>query len=375
MALIMVVEDDSAINALMALTLRVEDYEVIQARDGAQALKMLETHKPDLILLDVMMPHMSGYEVATKLQDNPSTARIPIIFVTAKSQMEDRVRGLDLAVDYVCKPFAAPELLARVRAAIRIQRLQEELRVSNEQLKHLANTDALTDLYNRRHFDTELADEVSRAQRYNHAIALVHFDLDRFKSVNDNWGHEQGDLVLRAFSEVLRRSSRRIDTIARTGGEEFVAILPETDEAGAFSFAEKVRLTTSDLQFPVPDAVSGATIDSTLIDGEEEKAQQDIQAKSTQTTDLSAVTSTHGDETILQTMKITVSAGAAILPVREAHAAAWQQPEAALLQCADKLLYAAKNAGRNCVFTHTLTDEEIRTLAQTRPSTPLNDGS
>jgi two-component system phosphate regulon response regulator PhoB len=118
----------------MALTLRVEDYDVIQARDGEQALKLVQERSPDLILLDVMMPRMSGYEVAQHLQDRPSSVNIPIIFVTAKAEMEDRVTGLEMAVDYVCKPFAAPELLARVRAALRMRKLQEELRVSNEQI-------------------------------------------------------------------------------------------------------------------------------------------------------------------------------------------------------------------------------------------------
>ncbi len=250
MALLLVVEDDPEINSLMALTLRVEDYDVIQARDGEQALQMVQDRAPDLILLDVMMPRMSGYDVARTLQDKPSTAHIPIIFVTAKSEMEDRVLGLEMAVDYVCKPFAAPELLARVRAALRMRKLQDELRVSNEQLSHLATTDALTGLYNRRHFDAQLENEMRRAQRFGNSLAVVVFDLDRFKTVNDTWGHAQGDAVLQAFADVLRGQSRRIDTVARLGGEEFGAILPATEESGACAFAEKVRVTTEEMAVP-----------------------------------------------------------------------------------------------------------------------------
>src|SRR4028119_137022 len=166
MALILVVEDDPEINALIALTLRVEDYEVAQARDGEQAIRLVQELHPDLVLLDVMMPRVSGYDVAFAMQDRPSTASIPIIFVTAKNEMEDRVIGLEIAVDYITKPFAAPELLARVRAALRMRKLQEELRLSNERLSRLAVTDELTGLANRRGFDSELEDEILRARRF-----------------------------------------------------------------------------------------------------------------------------------------------------------------------------------------------------------------
>lgn len=250
MALILVVEDDPEINSLMALTLRVEDYDVIQAHDGEQALRMVEEHSPDLILLDVMMPRLSGYDVARVLHDRKVTARIPIIFVTAKSEMEDRVHGLEMAIDYVCKPFAAPELLARVRAALRMRNLQEDLRATNEKLAQLATTDALTQLCNRRHFNAKLEDELQRARRFGHPLALVLFDLDHFKNVNDTWGHVEGDVVLQTFARVLRSSVRRIDTIARLGGEEFGALLPATETKGAVAFAEKVRIATQNSLVP-----------------------------------------------------------------------------------------------------------------------------
>lgn len=246
-ASILVVEDDPEINALMALTLRVEEYEVLQARDGQQALKILAEQTPDLILMDVMMPRISGYELARVLQEQSATRHIPIIFVTAKSEMEDRVRGLEMAIDYVCKPFAAPELIARVRVALRMSRLQEQLRASNQKLAQLATTDSLTGLCNRRHFYLELENEIQRAARFGQALSLVIFDLDHFKHINDSWGHAQGDQVLQKFARALDDARRHIDTVARLGGEEFIALLPSTNLEGARTFAEKVRQTAQDL--------------------------------------------------------------------------------------------------------------------------------
>lgn len=327
MALILVVEDDAEINSLMALTLRVEDYDVMQARDGDQALKIIGDRAPDLILLDVMMPRVSGYDVARALADKPSTSHIPIIFVTAKTEMEDRVFGLEMAVDYVCKPFAAPELLARVRAALRARKLQDELRVSNEQLARLATTDALTGLHNRRSFDHHLEDELRRAQRFGHSLALVVLDLDRFKQVNDDWGHPQGDAVLQAFAGVLRRSSRRIDTTARIGGEEFAAILPATEENGARAFAEKVRLATEALVLPL--------------------SAHEGQAETT--------------------MRITVSSGVAITEHLDDGQTPIPQLSQALLQAADRLLYAAKQGGRNRAEVASFNGEQIiATVAQAK---------
>jgi diguanylate cyclase (GGDEF)-like protein len=315
MALILVVEDDPEINSLMALTLRVEDYDVIQARDGEQALRLVQERNPDLILLDVMMPRMSGYDVARALQDKPAFVHIPIIFVTAKSEMEDRVLGLEMAVDYVCKPFAAPELLARVRAALRMRKLQEELRVSNEQLAHLAITDALTGLCNRRHFDSQLEDELRRAQRFGHSLSVVVFDLDRFKDINDNWGHAQGDSVLQSFGEVLQNSSRRIDTVARVGGEEFAAILPATEESGARSFAEKVRTTTEEMEIGL------------------------IRSR---------------DDLPEDPLRITVSAGISVAHKVDTDDETAARLTEVMVQAADKALYEAKTSGRNRVVLHSL---------------------
>ena len=241
MTKILVAEDDPEINNLTTLTLRMDGYEVVSCFSGREALQGILEEAPDLVMLDVMMPGMNGYEVAREMQTRPSFANIPVIFVTGQRDMEDRVQGLEMAVDYICKPYAVPELLARVRSAVRVRRLQE-------QLEKLAITDELTGLTNRRGFMAHLEEELWRARRFGHPITVLLLDLDHFKRVNDTWGHANGDAVLKAFAQVLESSSRRTDKVGRMGGEEFAAVLSETDSEGAKFFSEKVRATTESLE-------------------------------------------------------------------------------------------------------------------------------
>ncbi len=310
-ACVVVAEDDFEISTLIALTLKMEGYEVLLARDGAQALQVVRESQPDLVLLDVMMPQMSGYDVARALQSDHATVAIPIIFVTAKQEMEDRVLGLGLAVDYIGKPFVVPELLARVRAALRMRKLQEELRLSNERLSLLAITDDLTGLANRRGFDSELEDEILRARRFGQPMAVAVFDLDHFKNINDTWGHQRGDIVLQAFARVLQGSSRRVDKIARIGGEEFVALLPTTDANGASTFATKVRENTEAMVIP--------------IEGE------------------------------AQSIRVTVSSGVAVLSARGVCERENAELARSILKLADECLYQAKAEGRNNVVLREIT--------------------
>lgn len=274
MTLVLVAEDDPEINNLMAITLRLEQYEVVQAHDGKQALLLIEERTPDLLLLDVLMPGLNGYDVARELQNKSSTAHLPVIFVTAKQDMEDRVHGLEMAVDYICKPFAVPELLARVRTAVRVRKLQE-------QLERLALTDELTKLTNRRGFMAEFEDELWRARRFGHPLSVLLFDLDHFKNVNDTWGHPQGDEVLKAFARVLEQWSRRIDKVARFGGEEFAAVLPETDAEGAQIFAEKVCEATRSLEIfaegqriPLTVSVGGVAVNISRSEDENHEGSE-----------------------------------------------------------------------------------------------------
>jgi len=309
MALILIVEDDVEMNSLMSLTLRFDGYEVLQAHNGAQAIQLATEHVPDLILTDVMMPGLTGHEIAHRLLESPLTANIPIIFVTAKQELEDRLQGLELAVDYICKPFATPELMARVRAALRMRKMEKDLRAVNEQLARLAVTDELTGLCNRRGFDSEMEDELWRARRFGYPLAVLMFDLDRFKQVNDTYGHPQGDAVLKAFAEVLTHSSRRIDKVARFGGEEFVALLPATDATGASTFAEKVRTSTEALRIDCDD-----------------RAKPPV--------------------------RVTVSGGGAVALAVDQTDASIGEVAQELLQSADRSLYQAKAAGRNRVEVH-----------------------
>lgn len=349
MSLILIVEDDPEINALMALTLRVENYDVAQARDGAQGIKLACERLPDLILLDVMMPRMSGYDVANALSQMPDTMHIPIIFVTAKSEMEDRVRGLEMGFDYVCKPFAAPELLARVRVALRMKKLQEELRASNDQLAQLATTDALTGLCNRRQFDRELEDELQRARRFNQSLSLIAFDIDYFKTVNDNWGHAQGDLVLREFARVLETEKRSIDTVARLGGEEFAALLPATGFEGARAFADKVRQAFEACRFPLAND-DDENKDADNQDGENETATI-LVTVSAGAAVLEHPENNEHDDFDDESYRIERAEGRNIVPAEvlaDAQSDANLTPLAReLMHSADLLLYRAKTEGRN----------------------------
>lgn len=321
---ILVVEDSPEISALMALTLRMEGYEVAQASEGRRGLELAAEFRPSLILLDVMMPGMTGFQVAEHLQASALTRDTPIIFVTAKHELDDLVHGLEIAVDYICKPFAVPELVARVRAALRMQKLQSELKASNEELSRLAVTDGLTGLFNRRGFDQQMEDEIWRARRFCHSLGLVIFDLDYFKTVNDTWGHQQGDVVLQQFAETLLNTSRRVDKVARFGGEEFALLLPATDAPGVRIVAEKVRVLIQELEISCPTCVPNGT------------------------------------------MSVTVSGGAAILSHVNESGAPVAQIAAGLFEVADQCLYEAKQSGRNQIVTRETSDAEITQIGMLR---------
>lgn len=314
---VLVVEDSPEIAALMVLTLRIEGYQVSQAHNGVRALEVASSTSPDLILLDVMMPGLNGFQVAEKLKGQDNTRDIPLIFVTAKSELNDMVQGLETAVDYISKPFAVPELVARVRAALRMRKLQSELKQSNDQLSRLALTDGLTGLLNRRGFDSQLEDEIWRARRFGHSLGLIIFDLDHFKRVNDTYGHAQGDVVLQAFADTLMHSSRRVDKVARFGGEEFVLLLPATDADGVEVVGEKVRAATEAMEVPCAVCEPG------------------------------------------QSLRVTTSAGGVIMPHLAESGPPAAEIAAGIFAIADHCLYAAKDGGRNRVVTRTATDEEI----------------
>jgi diguanylate cyclase (GGDEF)-like protein len=237
--------DDEAMNIEVLAALLAAEYDVVFATDGPRALALAETMLPDLILLDVMMPGMSGYEVCTRLKGNTKTAEIPVIFATILGDRDAETRGLELgAVDYVTKPINPPTVRVRVRNHVELKRGRDELR-------RLATTDTLTSLANRRCFDDRLRAECERQYRSHSLLSLVFIDVDHFKAFNDTYGHPAGDACLRQIGAVLAASMRRsTDLAARYGGEEFTCILPVTDRTGALDVAERIAAEIARLGLP-----------------------------------------------------------------------------------------------------------------------------
>jgi len=302
------VVDDTPDNLTLLSSLLKDEYKVKVANSGEKALKIAAASQPpDLILLDIMMPVMDGYEVCRRLQDDPVTRRIPIIFVTAKREIEDEKIGLDLgAVDYISKPYSIPIVKARVRAHVRHKQ-------QADMLESMAMIDALTHIPNRRRFNDILDSEWRRSCRKGSPLSLLMVDIDFFKPYNDHYGHGRGDICLAQVAEALAAVVNRPgDLAARYGGEEFTAVLPHTDEEGARHIAEQFRVVLESLAIP------------------------------------------HAHSSVAN--HVTVSIGVASAVCSEQFAAS------ELLLIADRALYQAKKAGRNRVVvgTCTMQDEETQ---------------
>lgn len=239
---ILIVDDEPAnLEALIAIL--ETEYQVVIALNGEGALRQASSNpKPDLILLDVVMPDIDGYTVCHRLRSDPATARIPVIFITSMNAVDDEQRGLDLgAMDYIVKPFHLPIVRARVRNHL-------NLKVMADLLESKALHDGLTSLWNRRYFDEALDVEWRRGVRSQSALSVIMADIDFFKGYNDHYGHGCGDDCLRRVAAALSGSVERPpDLVARYGGEEFVALLPETDYAGAMKLAERFRANVEKL--------------------------------------------------------------------------------------------------------------------------------
>ena len=239
---VLLVEDSAAIRALVRRMLVAGGHTVVEAAGGAAALTVCREQQPDVVLLDVEMPEMSGWDVLAAMKADPDLRDIPVVFLTGRSDTTDMVDGLRLgAHDYLRKPCEPTELLARVQAAARVKRLQDELRQRNQDLDRISRTDALTGLRNRRHVEEYLAKLTSLARRHLEPIAVLVIDIDHFKSVNDEHGHDAGDAVLREVAGRLQDSVRLEDMVGRWGGEEFLVVLPNTADRGAAELAERLR--------------------------------------------------------------------------------------------------------------------------------------
>jgi len=302
------VVDDAPVNVQLLVTyLEAEGYDVISAANGGEAVKQVRCEKPDLVLLDVMMPLLDGFEVCKILKSDNVTKFTPVIMVTALNEIKDKVKGMDSgADDYLSKPFNKMELLARVRSLLRIKDLNDqlnekvdELEEAKELLRQQAITDGLTGLFNYRHFKEQLLMELNRAQRHNTHVSLIMLDIDYFKHYNDTNGHPAGDMVLKELAELLKVNVRKIDLAARYGGEEFVLVLMETNKESARFVAEKIRRLVEEHPFAF-----------------EEKQPNG---------------------------KLTISTGVATFPEDE-------KDFDGLVKVADERLYLAKQAGRNLIF-------------------------
>ncbi|MDT0582442.1 diguanylate cyclase [Brumicola blandensis] len=239
------VVDDEAMNIQIINNALSKDYHILAAISGEEALRVARRTKPDLILLDIVLPDISGHEVCRALKNDIETKHIPIIFVTSQNRTEDELKGLELgAVDYFRKPFVVPLLQVRVRNQI-------DLVVKTRALEKMAWVDGLTGISNRRHFDKKYEDACKYAQRNKRSICLLLIDIDYFKQYNDHYGHAKGDLVLREVAHELEAGAARpLDLVARYGGEEFVILLTDSSETEGALVAEKVREQIEMLAIP-----------------------------------------------------------------------------------------------------------------------------
>ena len=246
---IFIVDDIEENLQVIGTILKENNLNISFARNGTQAIAGIEKKLPDLILLDITMPDIDGFEVCGKLKANPATEDIPIIFLTARTQTEEIVRGFRTgAVDYVTKPFNKEELLARVSTHLQlkeardiISRQNEELKIKNEELYRTSITDKLTQVYNRLYIMEALSKEFSRCKRHKEQLSCILFDIDHFKNCNDTYGHQTGDAVLIGTAQAARSQIRKEDHFGRYGGEEFLLVLPNTTAGEALEVAEKIR--------------------------------------------------------------------------------------------------------------------------------------
>jgi diguanylate cyclase (GGDEF)-like protein len=232
---VLVIEDHPDQRDLLAIVLQREGYRVVTAANGLEALEKLESENIQIALSDIMMPKMDGFELIKRMRSNPDLKSIYLILITARIQEGDRIRGLDLgADDYITKPFSFSELLARVRVGSRVVQYQQHL-------EYQTQVDSLTGLFNRRAFEKKINEEFERAKRYHHPLSVLILDIDNFKTINDTYGHHGGDAALVKISETLRETTRQSDFPCRYGGEEFVLVLPETDQDSALQVAGKIH--------------------------------------------------------------------------------------------------------------------------------------
>ena len=302
---VLIAEDDPVSRKLLEKTLSKEGYDVVTAENGRKAFETFEERFFPIVITDWMMPEMDGLDLIKTIRRKERAGYVFIFLLTAKSSKEDIIAGLGAgADDYLTKPFNRGELMARLKTATRILELEESLKRANKEIHVLSITDALTGCFNRAYMDKTLPKEVKRCLRYKRPLSLIMGDIDHFKLVNDTYGHQTGDEILRRFVTCLNREIRKeIDWICRYGGEEFLLVFPETDFDSAMGLAERLRVNVSEM----------------LIDFEERKDS------------------------------ITVSFGVTGLPATmKNHDISHEE----IIGLADRFLYEAKETGRNRIVGH-----------------------
>jgi diguanylate cyclase (GGDEF)-like protein len=239
--------DDSKLNIeILSDILKTKLYRIVVAKSGKKALEFAKIKKPDLILLDIMMPEINGFEVCKLLKNNSETAAIPIIFISGLDKSKDIVKGFQVgAVDYIVKPFQKEVVLARVNTHLKLSETQKKIEKNNNELTKLLNEvqylsfhDEMTGLYNRRYFENEL-ERLSNSREL--PITIFVADIDKLKDVNDNYGHKKGDEYIKEAAKILKRSTRDGDVVARIGGDEYAMILSNSGFETAKSLFERIK--------------------------------------------------------------------------------------------------------------------------------------
>ena len=255
---IVIADDDRLTREAVAGVLRAHGFLVEALGDGQAAVERVARGGVDLVLLDILMPRLSGLEACRLIKGMTSDNFLPVVLLTVKTDSASRVEGLKIgADDYVCKPFEERELIARVEAMLRIKKLHDHVAEARAKLEQLSMHDELTGLYNYRYLHPRMNEEFKRAERYHDPLACLVIDIDRLQSHNDAGGRGHGDAVIRKVAESLRRSVREVDVVARFGGDEFLVLLPSTHFAGSVTVAERIWRDVMEhpVQAELPDPV------------------------------------------------------------------------------------------------------------------------
>jgi len=241
---VLLIDDSEFVHRLLNARLKSESIKLVSAYNGLEGFELAKKEPPALILLDLEMPVMDGFEALRHLMEEPATRNIPVIVLSGQDTTQDKVTAFDLgASDFVSKPFELTELRARLRSSLRISTL---LRM----LEQRAQIDGLTGLYNRSHFDQRWKEEYERCVRHSKGLSIAMIDIDKFKSVNDSFGHPAGDAVISGIANLLQGHLRKSDIACRYGGEEFILVLPETSPEQALGLCERIRSECEEMHWP-----------------------------------------------------------------------------------------------------------------------------